>query len=87
LARWKATEYRLFIIYEGIVSIHSIVPKKIYQNFLSLSIAMTIYLSPNFGDLAAFAKSLMFKFVKDFGSLYENHLISHNVNALIELLD
>lgn len=87
LARWKATEYRLFLLYVGIVSIHSIVPKKLYQHFLSLSIAMTIYLSPNFRDLAVFAKSLMFKFVKDFGSLYGNHLISHNVHALIHLFD
>ncbi|XP_025200038.1 uncharacterized protein LOC112597975 [Melanaphis sacchari] len=87
LARWKATEYRLFLLYVGIVSIHSIVPKKLYQHFLSLSIAMTIYLSPNFRDLAEFAKLLMFKFVKDFGSLYGNHLISHNVHALIHLFD
>ncbi|CAI6357370.1 unnamed protein product [Macrosiphum euphorbiae] len=87
LARWKATEYRLFLLYVGIVSIHSIVPKKLYQHFLSLSIAMTIYLSPNYTDLAIFAKSLMFKFFKDFGSLYGNHFISHNVHALIHLFD
>jgi len=87
LARWKATEYRLYLLYVGIVSIYSIVPKKLYQHFLSLSIAMTIYLSPNFRDLADFAKSLMFKFVKDFGCLYGNHLISHNVHALIHLFD
>lgn len=29
LARWKATEHRLFLLYVGIVSIHSIVPKKL----------------------------------------------------------
>lgn len=87
LARWKATEYRLYLLCVGIVSIYSIVPKKLYQHFLCLSIAMTIYLSPNFRDLAVFAKSLMFKFVKDFGSLYGNHLISHNVHAFIHLFD
>lgn len=48
---------------------------------------MTIYLSPNFRDLAVIAKSLMFNFVKDFGSLYGNHLNSHNVHALIHLFD
>lgn len=87
LARWKATEYRLFLLYVGVVSIHSIVPKKLYQNFLSLSVAMTIYLSPNYRDLAEIAKYIMLKFVKDFGSLYGNHFISHNVHALIHLFD
>lgn len=54
---------------------------------------MTIYLSPNFRaldsnlDLAGIAKCIMFKFVKDFGNLYGNHLISHNVHALIHLFD
>lgn len=48
---------------------------------------MTIYFSPNFRDLANFSKSLMFKFVIDFGCLYGNHLISHNVHVLIHLFD
>lgn len=33
LSRWKATEYRLFLLYVGVVSIHLIVPKKLYQLF------------------------------------------------------
>lgn len=33
LARWKATKFRLFLLYVGVVAIHSIVPKKIYQHF------------------------------------------------------
>lgn len=87
LARWKATEFRLFLLYVGVVAIHSIVTKKIYQHFLSLNIAMTIFLSPNFSNLANVAKILMVQFVKDFGILYGEHFISYNVHGLIHLFD
>jgi len=50
LARWKATELRLFLLYVGPIAIYSIVPNTIYQHFLSLNTAMTIYLSPNYKD-------------------------------------
>jgi len=87
LSRWKATEFRLFLLYVGVVAIHSIVPKKIYRHFLSLSIAMTIFLSPNFRNLANVANILMVQFVKDFGILYGEHFISYNVHGLIHLFD
>lgn len=90
LSRWKATEFRLFLLfllYVGVVAIHSIVPKKIYRHFLSLSIAMTIFLSPNFSNLANVANILMVQFVKDFGILYGEHFISYNVHGLIHLFD
>lgn len=85
LARWKATEYRLFLLYMGPIVIHSLVPNKIYQHFLYLNISMTIFLSPNYNHLAQFAKLIMYDFVRDFGSLYGEHLISHNIYSLIHL--
>jgi len=87
LARWKATEFRQFLLYTGIIVIKSSVPKLIYENFLCLSVAMTIFLSPNLSHLSNLAKSLMIDFVKDFGSLYGVHFISHNVHGLIHLID
>lgn len=33
LARWKATEFRQFLLYTGIIVLHSITPKNIYNNF------------------------------------------------------
>lgn len=87
LPRWKATEFRLFLLYVGPVVIYSIVSKKIFQNFLYLNVAMTIFLSPNYNHLATYAKSLMFNFVKNFGILYGDHFISHNIHGLIHLYD
>jgi len=87
LPRWKATEFRLFLLYVGPVIIHSIVSKQIFQNFLCLNVAMTIFLSPNYNHLATYAKSLMFDFVKNFGLLYGDHFISDNIHGLINLYD
>lgn len=85
LARWKVTELRLFLLYVGPIAIYSIVPNTVYQHFLSLNIAMTIYLSPNYNHLAQYAKLFMYDFVKKFGSIYGEHFISHNIHALIHL--
>lgn len=48
---------------------------------------MIIFLSPNYNHLSISAKSLLNDFVKEFGSLYGNHFISHNVHGLIHLYD
>lgn len=72
-------------MYIGPIAIHSIVPKKISDHFLYLNVAMTIFLSPNFNHFATLAKSFMFDF--DFGILYGDHFISHNIHGLIHLLD
>lgn len=87
LARWKATKFRQFLLYTGVIVIKSSVPKLIYENFLCLSVAMTIFLSPNLSHLSNLSKLLMIGFVKDFGSLYGIHFISHNLHGLIHLID
>jgi len=87
LPRFKATELRLILLYLGPLSIYSIVSKKIYKHFLSLNIAMTIFLSPNYNMLASLAKSIMNDFVKRFSYLYGSHFVSHNIHSLIHLCD
>lgn len=87
LSRWKATEFRQIAIYTGIVVLYSIIPKKLYFNFLHLYIAMRIFLSPNLNHLATCAQSLMFTFVTKFGRIYGKHYISSNVHQLIHLYD
>ncbi|KAF0749985.1 Uncharacterized protein FWK35_00027513, partial [Aphis craccivora] len=59
LCRWKAIELRKFLLYTGPVVFYSLVSKKIYRNFLTLNVAMTIFLSPNFNHLAPYALVLM----------------------------
>ena len=44
IKRWKATEFRQFLLYSGIVVLKGIVTNQFYQHFLSLSIAIRIML-------------------------------------------
>ena len=44
LDRWKATEFRQFLLYTGPVVLKGIVSKELFQHFLTLNVAMTILL-------------------------------------------
>lgn len=59
LVRWKATEYRTFMLYIGPIILKDIVSDICYNHFMSLNIAMIILLSPNFGSLIDYAQELL----------------------------
>jgi hypothetical protein len=44
--RWKATEWRQFLLNSGPVVLFDLISRPVYENFLRLSVAMTIVLSP-----------------------------------------
>lgn len=39
LDRWKATEYRQFLLYTGLITLRGVVSESLYEHFLALSIA------------------------------------------------
>jgi hypothetical protein len=61
LSDWKATEYRLFLLYVGpvVLSDPEIIPKDMYANFLQFSTAMTYLLLENQLDKVNFVKNLL----------------------------
>ncbi|CAM4490399.1 unnamed protein product [Leuciscus chuanchicus] len=56
LDRWKATEFRQFLLYTGPVILHGIVDQDLYHHFLCLTIGMSILLSADHKNLQAFPK-------------------------------
>lgn len=44
VARWKATEFRQFLLYTGLVSLSGQLPNAMYDNFLLLTVSMHILL-------------------------------------------
>ena len=88
LKRWKATEFRQFLLYSGIVVLKSVLPKAFYDHFLSLSVAISIFLDPdcttrpNYID---YARNLLVYFVSKAKSLYGPTFTSYNVHNLIHL--
>lgn len=84
--RWKATEFRQFLLYTGPVVLKYVLDKRKYLNFLSLHVAVRILCSNNLSqDKIEYAHSLMIFFVKTFATLYGNEFISHNIHNLLHI--
>uniref|UniRef100_A0ABD2WU91 RNA-directed DNA polymerase n=1 Tax=Trichogramma kaykai TaxID=54128 RepID=A0ABD2WU91_9HYME len=88
--KWKATEYRQFLLYTGpIVLSEKILGKDKYLNFLALHIAITILASPKYSQNESYlnyADQLLHYFVESFGKCYGTNFISYNVHNLLHLV-
>ena len=85
--RWKATEFRLFLLYTGMIVLHGNVAQEVYDNFLLLVASMHILASPRLSSFTDHAKELLVSFVEHFGKLYGATYLTYNVHALIHLPD
>ncbi|XP_076684082.1 uncharacterized protein LOC143377055, partial [Andrena cerasifolii] len=84
LKRWKATEFRQFLLYTGpVVLLNNITPDR-YLNFLTLYAAFVILSHRKYFDHLDYAIELLEYFVETFKSLYEPKHVSHNVHNLLE---
>lgn len=87
VARWKATEFRSFLLYTGPVILKNIVSDDCLKNFMALNIAMIILLSPNRRSFIQYADDLLNYFVETFEQIYGQYLVSSNIHGLIHLVD
>lgn len=86
--RWKATEFRTFLLYLGPVVLKNIIDKKLYSHFLYLNISMLILLKENSSSsLLNFSNELLKYFVKQFASIYGIEWISQNIHGLQHITD
>lgn len=86
--RWKATELRQFLLYTGIVILKSIIPPTKYNHFLSLSIAIRIMADPQMCmTFLDYVRSLLLSFVSNYGIIYGEEYLSHNVHNLLHIAD
>lgn len=84
--RWKATEFRQFLVYTGPVILYKRLPKALYKNFMLLSVAISIYLHPiNCYTHRQYAHERMVLFVNHYAQLYGNDMITYNVHGLVHL--
>ena len=90
LDRWKATEFRQFLLYTGPVVLKGIVSKELFQHFLTLNVAMTILLQESH-DLRLmylpYAKDLLQYFVHNCKNIYGNTFTVYNVHNLLHIAD
>lgn len=80
---WK--ELRQFLLYTGPIILRNYINKDIYNNFLTLHVAILLS-SPDLSHIT-YAESLLKHFVQSFAILYGPQHISHNVHALTHLAD
>jgi len=84
--KWKATEFRQFLLYTGIVVMKSVLPTNSYNHFLSLSVGIRILIDKQLCvPFNTYANSLLLYFVSNYGNLYGDEYITHNVHNLIHL--
>jgi hypothetical protein len=88
LDRWKATEFRHFLLYSGQIVLKNIISENNYKLFLSLSVAIRILCSKqHYQSHNNFAKSLLIYFVQVFKVLYGEDKVSYNIHGLVHLAD
>lgn len=86
LPRWKATEFRLFLMYIGPIVLKGILPDPLYDHFMVLHCAMKILSSSETCfRYNTFSKQLIHHFVRESTKLYGPHFITFNIHCLIHL--
>lgn len=84
--RWKATEFRLFLLYTGPVVLRGKIPEAMYKNFMLLSTAVNILANPVLcHTLCNYANELLVCFVQHFCQLYGKEQVVYNVHCLVHL--
>lgn len=86
--RWKASEFRLFLLYLGPVVLKHNLQLSKYVHFLALHCAIRILISPSlcihYND---YAKKLLIYFIEKYSDIYGPEYITHNVHNLSHLCD
>ena len=86
--RWKATEFRQFLLYTGKIALHDILRPDMYEHFLVLSVASSILVCPSLAhSYKDYAKQLLEYFVEQGKVLYGDEFVVYNVHSMIHLAD
>lgn len=86
--RWKATEWRQFLLYTGPVVLKGILADELYNIFLLLSVAIHVLARPSLClVLNDSARTLLCSFVDHFSKLYGDHFVVFNIHGLVHLSD
>ncbi|XP_071576883.1 uncharacterized protein [Temnothorax nylanderi] len=87
-SKYKATEFRQFLLYTGLAVTYVILDERLYKHFLFLHAAIKVLVSKSPSRLHLnFAKLALQKFVQRSESLYGSNFNSYNVHDLLHLPD
>ena len=84
--RWKATEFRQFLLYSGAIALSGVLGDDLYNHFLCLSIAISILVCPSLAQVhRCYAHELLTYFVQQGSVLYGEEFLVYNRHSLIHL--
>ena len=90
LDRWKATEFRQFLLYTGPLVLKGIVTPDVYNNFLTLAVSLSFLLDSHDekrNHYLPYAQQLLQYFVTKCSDIYGMTFNVYNVHNLIHLCD
>ena len=90
LDRWKATEFRQFLLYTGPIVLQDIISDNAYEHFLALSITLTILLQSDDqirSQYLDYARDFIRHFVYNSKYVYGNTFTVYNIHNLLHLPD
>ena len=86
--RWKATEFRQFILYTGPVVLSGVLSDNVYNHFMLLFCGITLLTSPLYcQEYADYAQSLLVHFVTACEGIYGADFLVYNVHGLTHLAE
>lgn len=86
LDRWKAVEFRSFLLYSGIVVLKNILDNVRYNHFCKLHIAIRILCDENICyKHNEFAEQLLKEYVSQMSELYGQECITYNCHSLTHI--
>lgn len=84
--KYKATEFRLFLLYVGPVVLKNNISFDFYKHFLSLSIGIRVLCDPSLCfSMNDFANTLLVSFVEQYKEMYGLQGLTFNIHNLIHL--
>ena len=86
LDRWKATEFRTFLLYTGPVVLKGMLKDNVYKHFLMLFVSITILSDSQFCTVHCdYVQALLKTYVQHFGTIYGEENIIYNTHSLIHI--